>query len=216
MKKICFVFILSLYFCESITAQQYQVHFTTNKGKFVISLYDSTPFHRDNFINLVGVKFYDSLLFHRVINHFVAQAGDPTSKYAPDTALLGDSDLPYKIPFEFVPTYFHKYGAVGMARDDNPDKASSSTQFYIVTGQKGHDSLYEKAYKRTGIIVPEWKQKVYDKIGGTPHLDTRYTVFGEVVSGMKTIEKISKMNTDKHDRPLKPVRILSAYFIKQY
>lgn len=209
-------FLFLLLSLQQLNAQQYHVFIKTNKGDFVISLYDSTPFHRDNFINLVGAKFYDSLLFHRVIKHFVAQAGDPDSKYANDTALLGDGDLKYKIPFEYRPEYFHKFGAVGMARDDNPEKASSACQFYVVTGRKGHDSLYQKAFKRTGIEVPEWKRKIYDKIGGTPHLDTRYTVFGEVIQGMKVIKRICRMKVDKNNRPKKPVRILSAYFRKNY
>ena len=214
---LLFIVFISFFSSENrCYGQQYTVNFVTNKGAFTISLYDSTPFHRDNFINLIGLKFYDSLLFHRVIKNFVAQAGDPDSKHAKDTALLGDGDLKYKIPFEYIESYIHKFGALGMARDENPEKESSSCQFYIVTGRKGHDSLYEKAYKRTGLIVPEWKKVIYNKIGGTPHLDTRYTVFGEVTQGMKVILKICKMKTDKNNRPLKPVRIISASFTKLY
>lgn len=209
------LFVMALFF-QRLNAQQFHVFIQTNKGDFVISLYDSTPYHRDNFINLVGAKFYDSLLFHRIIKHFVAQAGDPDSKYAHDTALLGDGDFKYKIPFEYRPEYFHKYGAVGMARDDNPEKASSACQFYVVTGRIGHDSLYQKAFQRTGVEVPQWKRKIYDKIGGAPHLDTRYTVFGEVIQGMKTIKRICRVKVDKNNRPKRAVRILSAYFKRNY
>jgi cyclophilin family peptidyl-prolyl cis-trans isomerase len=161
-------------------------------------------------------KFYDSLLFHRVIRNFVIQAGDPTSKRATDTAKLGDADLPYTIPAEIMPErYYHKLGAIGMARDENPAKASSACQFYIVQGKPANDSTFIKSKIRTnGYVTPQAHQQVYRTEGGIPHLDSRYTVFGEVVSGLNVLDKIAAAETDSNDRPKKGIRIVSIRMIK--
>lgn len=190
-------------------AQTHKAKITTNYGAVIIELYDGTPLHRDNFIKLANEHFFDSLLFHRVIKGFVAQAGDPVSKNALDTATLGDGDLGYTVPAEIFPEkYFHKRGAVGMARDDNPAKASSACQFYIVQGKIADDSTFIKARARTnGYEIPEEHKAVYRSMGGIPHLDSRYTVFGEVVKGMEVIDRICNVETDKNDRPKKEVRI---------
>ena len=197
-------------------AQTHQAKIITNYGTIVVMLYDGTPKHRDNFIKLADKHYYDSLLFHRVIKGFVIQAGDPFSKNAKDTVLLGDSDLNYTIPAEIFPDkYYHKRGALGMARDDNPAKASSACQFYIVVGKIADDSTFIKAKKRTdGYEIPEEHKKIYRTIGGIPHLDSRYTVFGEVVSGMDVVDKIAIVETDKNDRPKKAVRILRLRMMK--
>jgi peptidyl-prolyl cis-trans isomerase B (cyclophilin B) len=164
----------------------------------------------------VNRKYFDSLLFHRVIKNFVIQAGDPGSKYARDTTKLGDGDLGYTIPAEIMPDkYYHKRGALGAARDDNPDKASSACQFYIVEGNVANDSTFIKSKSRTGgYETPGDHKYVYRTDGGIPHLDSRYTVFGEVVSGMNVVDKISLVETDKNDRPKQEVRIISIRMIK--
>jgi peptidyl-prolyl cis-trans isomerase B (cyclophilin B) len=212
------LFIALLLLCVTgfSTAQTRKAEIVTNYGTITIMLYDGTPLHRDNFIKLANEHYYDSLLFHRVINGFVIQAGDPSSKYANDTALLGDSDLHYTVPAEIMPEkYYHKRGAVGMARDENPAKASSACQFYIVQGKIANDSTFIKARKRTdGYEIPVEHKKVYRAIGGIPHLDSRYTVFGEVVSGMEVVDKISAVATDKNDRPKEAVRIVRVRMIK--
>lgn len=214
MKKFCLVTLLLVVLFQS-KAQTYKVKIITNHGNITVVLFDETPKHRDNFLKLVKEHFYDSLLFHRVIKGFVIQGGDPTSKTAADTALLGEGDIGYTIPAEFNPNLFHKKGVLAQARDDNPAKASSACQFYIVQGKIANDSAFIKAKKRTGNETPEAHKIVYRKIGGIPHLDMNYTVYGEVIKGLKVVDKIAAVKTDKNDRPIKPVRIKTIKLLKK-
>ena len=149
------VLVLSLTSCNPLVVESVRkkdlkkdVVFVTQAGEVVIRLSDETPLHRNNFIKLVNQHFYDSLLFHRVINHFIIQTGDPDSKTAKAGAPLGEADLPYTIPAEFNPNLFHKRGALNAARDDNPERASSSTQFTFVQGRVYTDSTLNIAEKR--------------------------------------------------------------------
>ncbi len=174
-----------------------------------MELYDGTPKHRDNFVKLAKAHFYDGLLFHRVIPKFMVQSGDPDSKKAKKGDSLGDGDVKYKIPAEIMPDrYFHKRGALAAAREDNPTKESSGAQFYIVTGRVITDSLFAKTEKRTGYKIPEAHKEVYRRIGGAPHLDNNYTVFGEVLSGMPVADSISTVKRDAKDRPIDDIRII--------
>jgi cyclophilin family peptidyl-prolyl cis-trans isomerase len=208
-----------LVFCaltSSLIAQTHEAEIATNFGKIRVILYDGTPLHRDNFIKLVNNHAYDSLLFHRVIRGFMIQAGDPTSKTANDTAMLGDGDLGYIVPAEIMPDkYYHKRGALAAARDENPAKASSACQFYIVQGKIANDSTFIKSKIRTeGYETPEDHKKVYRTEGGVPHLDSRYTVFGEVVKGMNVVDAIAEAETDKNDRPKRAIRIKHIKMVK--
>ncbi len=199
------------------------VELVTNYGNIVLHLYDSTPLHRDNFIRLVKTGYYDSVLFHRVINHFMIQSGDPESKHAEAGQPLGNGGPTYTIPAEFRVTLFHKKGVLAAARDGddtNPQKASSGSQFYIVQGKKftdaGLDSV--ETYRLKGRKIPADQREVYKTTGGTPHLDLGYTVFGEVVSGIEVVDKIAAVPTSKgedRDRPLEDVRILKAHLVKR-
>lgn len=241
-----------------------RVKLETTLGNITVALYNETPKHRDNFIKLVKEGVYDSTLFHRVIKQFMIQAGDPDSKNASDTAMLGNGDVGYTIPAEFNPKFFHKKGVLAAARqgdDVNPEKASSGCQFYIVTGRKftepqllgmenkineqreeaifdnlAHQHMKEiykmrKAGDNAGLLelqdsleaearaladkeekfrfTPE-QVKAYSTVGGAPHLDGSYTVFGEVVEGMDVVEKIETAKTNRADRPLTNIRILKA------
>jgi cyclophilin family peptidyl-prolyl cis-trans isomerase len=190
----------------------------TSMGDMMIRLSDSTPLHRDNFLKLVKVGFYDSVLFHRVIKDFMIQAGDPESKRAADGVGLGNGGVGYTVPAEFRTTLFHKKGVIAAARTGdnvNPQKASSSCQFYIVKGKiftdAGLDSLETFRLKRK---LPAAHREVYKTIGGTPHLDQGYTVFGEVIKGFDVIDKISVVQTTR-DRPIENVRIIKAKLIKR-
>ena len=240
------------------------VKLETTMGNIIVALYNETPKHRDNFIKLVKEGVYDSTLFHRVIKQFMIQAGDPDSKNASDTAMLGSGDVGYTIPAEFNPKFFHKKGVLAAARqgdDVNPEKASSGCQFYIVTGRKftepqllgmenkineqREEALFDslarqhmkeiykmrKAGDNAGLLelqdtleaqareladkeekfrfTPE-QIKAYSTVGGAPHLDGSYTVFGEVTEGMEVVENIEIAKTNRADRPVENIRSLKA------
>lgn len=204
--------------------KEYMVRMFTTAGVVDMKLYDETPKHRDNFVKLVKEQAYDSLLFHRVIKDFMIQGGDPDSKNAAAGKLLGEGDLGYTIEPEFMPeVYFHRRGALAAARegdDVNPSKSSSASQFYIVWGNVFTKEQLERLkthYKqRTGkdmTITPE-QLEVYTTIGGTPHLDGDYTVFGEVVKGLEVVDAIQNVKCDRNDRPLRDVRIIKMELIK--
>ncbi len=191
----------------------------TSMGDIVIRLSDSTPLHRDNFLKLVKVHFYDSLLFHRVIQNFMIQGGDPDSKNAPAGKALGSGDLGYRVPAEFRQTLFHKKGVIAAARDNNPEKASSASQFYLTQGKTftdgALDTLETTRLKRK---IPADQREVYKTLGGVPHLDQGYTVFGEVVKGIEVVDKIAGVPTSKgadRDRPLEDVRVIKTKLIKR-
>ena len=217
MRNFLFVLALLLMFATSF-AQSTKVLIETTKGNITVMLYDETPLHRDNFIKLVESNFYDSILFHRVIKDFMIQAGDPTSKNAAPDFLLGDADTDYTIPAEFVyPKYFHKKGALAAARtndDENPERRSSGSQFYIVQGRTFTDEKLDQYEERLEIKMPAEIREYYKTIGGTPHLDTQYTVFGEVLDGMDVVNEIAAVETNNDDRPVVDVRILKMKIVK--
>ena len=233
----------------------------TTAGDIKIRLYDDTPLHRDNFLKLAKEGYYDGVLFHRVINDFMVQTGDPESKDAPKGTMLGSGGPGYTVPAEIVyPKHYHKYGALAAARtgdEMNPERKSSGSQFYIVTGKKyspqelsrmeqmsvqkqlqsyfmelqrqnmdtirqlrlakdsvGLENLRQELIKQTEanvhpVTMTEEQARDYTTIGGTPHLDGQYTVFGEVLDGMETVEKIQNAETDGRDRPVEDIRIIS-------
>jgi cyclophilin family peptidyl-prolyl cis-trans isomerase len=189
----------------------------TNHGDMVIRLSDSTPVHRDNFLKLVKTGFYDSILFHRVIKNFMIQGGDPNSKLAPG-APRGADGPGYTLPAEFRPGLFHKKGMVAAARtgdEVNPQRASSGSQFYIVQGRTftdaGLDSVETFRLKRT---LPPAHREVYKTLGGTPHLDQGYTIFGELVSGFDVLDKIAATPVNG-SKPVEDAKIIKAKLIKR-
>lgn len=244
------------------------VDIKTSLGDIRILLYGETPKHRDNFIKLVESDFYNGTLFHRVINKFMIQAGDPDSKGAAPGKMLGAGGPGYQIDAEIVyPKYFHKRGALAAARQGdqvNPERKSSGSQFYIVTGDVVNDSAIKQMEQQLNIVqqkqifnqlamkhrdkimamqqnqdyaglqalqqqllketeaeaaknplklTPE-QIEAYTSVGGTPHLDNQYTVFGEIVSGMDVVAKIEKVKTDQADRPTEDVKIISMEIVK--
>lgn len=260
----------TLIFCISNSYSQSEkvVWIQTTLGDIKIKLYNETPRHRDNFIKLVEERYYDSVLFHRVIKNFMIQAGDPASKHAKRDVRLGDGGPGYTVPAEFNDNLIHKKGAVAAARtsdDVNPTQASSGSQFYIVQGKTLTDEELDQTerrvinmrmnrYMRTYITMPEnnkllaqistsprpkqdsllrivaakvdsihkneppfkftpQQREVYKTIGGTPHLDSNYTVFGEVIEGLDVIDKIASVKTGPADRPVDDVRIISMRVI---
>lgn len=239
------------------------VEIKTSLGDIVVSLYNETPKHRDNFIKLVKEGYYDGVLFHRVIKDFMVQTGDGNSKTAKQDDVLGTGDPGYTIDAEIVyPKFFHKRGALAAARtgdEVNPERRSSGSQFYIVTGEKYTTSqlasmeknlvnmkknsifsklvnerrqeimkmqqqgdslglkelehelvaLTEAEYSKSPAVLTPEQREAYTTVGGTPHLDGSYTVFGEVVKGMDVVDKIQNVKTGRNDRPVEDVRIIS-------
>ena len=227
MKKISFlvIFFAAAFLSSAQVATNQKVNkakgtmieMVTSQGKIALRLYDETPLHRDNFLKLVENHTYDGLLFHRVIKNFMVQAGDPKSRDAKPGQPLGDGTLGYTVPAEFRPALMHKRGALCAARQGdqvNPKKASSATQFYIVQGQVWDDKTLDMMEQRFGKKFTAEQRKVYTTVGGTPHLDGDYTVFGEVVDGMDVINKIAEMPCDRMDRPVEDVKIISVKVIK--
>lgn len=241
-----------------------QVKLETSMGDIIVELYNETPQHRDNFIKLVKEGYYDGVLFHRVIKDFMIQTGDGNSKTAGPETMLGDGDPGYTIEAEFVyPKYFHKRGALAAARTGdqvNPERRSSGSQFYIVTGkiysseelnmmskrmtdmkkqdifrrlvtenrakieelQRNQDNAGIQALQNELIQITEAEAAktpssmtdeqidAYTSVGGTPHLDGQYTVFGEVIKGMDVVDKIQNTQTGAADRPTTDIKIIKA------
>jgi len=181
----------------------------TSLGTIEIVLYDDTPIHRDNMIKLVRDGFYDGQLFHRVINNFMIQGGDPYSVNAPRGQRLGTGGPGYRLPAEFRDNHYHKKGALAAARmgdASNPKKESSGSQFYIVQGQvfSTEQLAMMQSGGHRGAFTPEQIES-YTTTGGTPHLDGSYTVFGEVVAGLEVVDAIAAMETDSSDRPVEDI-----------
>ena len=203
---------------------RHEVLLETDSGDIRIELFNETPKHRDNFLRLVRSGAYDGVLFHRVIKDFMIQTGDVGSKNAKPGEAVGDTPETYTVPAEICfPKLFHHRGALGAARegdDVNPKRESSATQFYIVWGYKFTDGQLDKVQQRlnertdsTVQLTPEVRE-AYKTVGGTPHLDGQYTVFGQVIQGLDIVDLIQRQPGDKNDRPLNDTRIRRALVVK--
>ncbi len=249
---------------QTTNSKMTKVKLETTMGDIVVELYNETPQHRDNFVKLVQEGYYDGVLFHRVIKDFMIQTGDGNSKTAGPDATLGDGDPDYTIPAEFVyPKYFHKRGALAAARTGdqvNPERRSSGSQFYIVTGKiyssdelkmmtqrlatvkkqdifrrlvnenhaqietlqrnqdnEGLNELQNRLIQQTEaeaaqspFSLTDEQIDAYTSVGGTPHLDGQYTVFGQVIEGMDVVDKIQNAQTGRMDRPVSDIKIVKA------
>ena len=175
----------------------------TTMGTIKAKLYNDTPQHRDNFIKLVNEGWYNGSPFHRVINQFMIQGGQNAD---------GRLDPGYRVPAEFKDNHVHKKGAPCAARQPdqvNPQKASSGSQFYIVQGKVYDDKTLDMFESRMGKVFSARQRQAYRTVGGTPHLDGDYTVFGEVTEGLDIVDKIAAVKTGRMDVPVDPVTIVS-------
>jgi len=245
---------------NSLSTENYYITFHTSMGNIIVKLYNETPLHRDNFINLTKDGFYNGHIFHRVIKNFMIQSGDPTFIKAKKAQLLKNGVPVYTIPAEIKSFLFHKKGALAAARTGdfvNPERVSSASQFYIVQGKKFSDieldqiekkinqanrnNIYYYFHKKISTNLNTSKnidpkninqeaiieatdsldqyipfhftstqRNTYKTIGGAPHLDGAYTVFGEVVSGQDIVDKIASVPTDTNNKPLQDVKILNV------
>ncbi len=180
----------------------------TDYGIMKIKLLDSTPKHKENFIKLVKEKYYDGLLFHRVIQNMVIQGGDPDSRNAPPDAKLGIGGPGYEIPAEIGVPHFK--GMVAAARQGdilNPNKMSSGSQFYIVQGYPIDDRELDVIEKAKNIKYTPAQREKYKRLGGAPMLDKDYTVFGEIIEGLDALDKIAAVKTDDFNRPLQDIKM---------
>lgn len=199
MKKICLIICILLGMTTQAQEKETLVLIKTSLGDITVKLYNDTPLHRDNFIKLINEGWYNNSPFHRVINNFMIQGGHNQD---------GRVDPGYTIPAEFRSNHIHKKGALAAARQGdqvNPKKASSGCQFYIVQGQvltPAHIQMYQQ---RMGLTFTQEQIEAYTTVGGTPHLDGEYTVFGEVVEGLDVIDKIAKVKTGYMDVPVEAV-----------
>ena len=213
MKKIL---IIALGFClfgqmtfaQKKSKKDYVITLKTNFGDMHLILFDDTPLHKANFLKLVNDKFYDGLLFHRIIDGFMIQGGDPDSKNAQPWQHLGagGGNLE-RIPFEFKPNHVHKKGALAAARDGNPEKKSSACQFYIVQGKAMSDDQITATAARNKMTYSTKQRSDYMILGGTPFLDNNYTVFGEAIDNLELIDKIAKQAKDASDRPTADIKM---------
>lgn len=212
----------------NLMAQQdslrHEVLIETSMGNIRLQLYNETPLHRDNFLQLVRSGYYDGNLFHRVIQNFMIQTGDSTTRHAASGAEVGAWSPAYELPAEICfPQLFHKRGALAAAREGdnvNPERRSSASQFYIVYGQRFTEQMLDRVQQRLDsatagrVVLTPQLRRVYSEQGGTPHLDGQYTVFGEVVEGMDVVKQIQWVETDGRDRPLQDVRIVRATVLR--
>ncbi len=259
MKKLIPLLLIALISCSKYDKNYQHAKIETEYGNIVVKLYNSTPKHTNNFVKLTEEKFFDGIIFHRVIKDFVVQGGDPDTKKAEPEKIYGEADAGYLVDAEFVDTIIHKRGALAMARegdDLNPEKKSSSSQFYFVVGKiftnqqldsleiklynkkvsMFHDKVYRELMKQMGdtlnnsklsakietltlakvdsfkVVTPlnkfsELQRNTYTTVGGIPHLDGNYSIFGEVIEGYEIVEKISLVETDENDRPKQDIKM---------
>ena len=208
MKKLFLIALLLVGFAAQAQQKEEKetiVVIKTNYGTIKAKLYNDTPLHRDNFVKLVNQGWYNGSPFHRVIKNFMIQGGGKSD---------GTQDPGYTIPAEIKNNHIHKRGALCAARKGdqvNPKKESSGSQFYIVQGQVFDDKVLDMYEERLGSVFSAKQRQTYKTVGGTPHLDGEYTVFGEVIEGLDVVEKISKVQTGydpmtrQPDYPVEPV-----------
>ena len=202
MKNIILIMAAVLFTVDGFAQDKKEpiVLISTSYGDIKVKLYNETPIHRDNFLELVKTGKYDGSIFHRVINKFMIQGGGNDA--------LGTIDNRPMLPAEINSKFIHKKGALSAARTGdnvNPERKSSGSQFYIVQGQTYPVERMDQMSQRSGVEYTNDQKTIYATLGGTPHLDMQYTVFGEVIEGLDVVDKIAAVETRQADVPVDPI-----------
>lgn len=213
MKALSFIIVLCLT-TLFVKAQPSFVRLQTDKGNITVMLYDETPQHRDIFLKMVAKGFYHQTLFNRVIKNFVSQGGELDDTILDREKLHPEQPLK-RIPAEFREAIYHKKGAFGAGRNDNPDKSDYYTQIYLVQGKVQTDAELDQIEAKKGRKFPAAQREVYKTIGGSPELDQDYAIFGEIVEGLDVAEAINAVATDKNDLPLSPIHFNAEILSKK-
>lgn len=213
MRYLLFLLLLPMLLFQACGSGDQYVLIETNMGNIKVMLYPETPAHTENFVKLVKEGYYDGTLFHRVIPNFMIQGGDPDSRNAPPGQSLGAGGPGYTIPQEIGAP--HVRGALAAARTNNPEKASSGSQFYIVTGIRQSDATLDQIERQKGIQYNETQRQIYRERGGRPDLDKEYTVFGEVVEGMEVVDAISQLSGNPQNRPNQDAVMTKVSIVKK-
>ena len=213
-KPIFGALVLVLLLFTSCKEKSVYIKIETDKGDMIVRLYDETPLHKANMMKLVEEGYYEDLLFHRVIENFMVQGGDPDSRNAPAGARLGTGGPDYLVDAEIMDSLFHKKGALSAARSPdqvNPERKSSGSQFYIVQGKPYSDIELDLMEQRFGRSIPGEQREIYKTQGGYPSLDGQYTVFGEVVAGSEVIDAIAAVERDRNNRPIEDIKMKMSF-----
>lgn len=203
MRRLLFLVLVGIFLSSCDSDNKTYIIIETKLGDMKFELYESTPLHKANMIELVNNEFYKDLLFHRIIDRFMIQGGDPESRNAAQGARLGGGGPGYTIDAEIgAPLFKGVLAAARLGDQGNPERKSSGSQFFIVQGSRQTQAGIQSVEQQLNIQYNQAQKDKYLDIGGYPQIEMQYTVFGEIVEGMEIIDKIATLPKDQSDRPI--------------